>query len=112
VRDVSKEWCLQCGGELVFDPDLVGDTVGGLTRIGWDVCKACGRAWLSKQGMSFEKWKLAGGGRSVETGVGRIRVDGAQDAKALMARIVKLPELELEVARLRKQLASHAEKQP
>lgn len=104
LRDEDLTAC-DCGGDLKFDPDLVGNTCGGLTRIGWNVCVKCGKGWYSSKGTVHEgKWKLAGGGRSVETGVGRIRVDGAKDAEKLMARIAKLPELELEVARLRKQL--------
>jgi hypothetical protein len=97
-----------CGGELRFDPDLIGDTCGGLTRIGWNVCVKCGKGWLAKQGKSHEKWKLAGGGRSVETGIGRIRVDGAVDAEKLMCRIAQLPDLELEVAQLRKRIHAQA----
>lgn len=107
-----SEPCPHCNGVLVFDPDLVGDTCGGLTRIGWDICQNCGRAWLSDQGVSHEgAWRLASGSRSVETGVGRIRVDGAKDTRALMERVAKLPDLELEVARLRKRIAE-LEKQP
>jgi hypothetical protein len=92
-----------CGGELRFDPDIIGETCGGLMLRGWNVCQKCGRAWITKKATSYDgDWKLAGGGRSVETGNGRIRVDGCSDVDALMQRIVKLPDLELEVAQLRK----------
>lgn len=104
--------CADCGGDLEFDPDLVGDTVGGLTLRGWMVCKQCSKAWLAPKGMAvvYEgSWKLASGGRSVETGNGRIRVDGCSDVEALMARIVKLPDLELEVAYLRKNQRTNAD---
>jgi len=99
--------CPDCGGDLKFDPNLVGDTCGGLTLRGWMACQKCGKAWLAPKGMATVydgAWKLAKGGRSVETGNGRIRVDGGSNVEALMARIVKLPELELEVAKLRKEL--------
>lgn len=93
-----------CGGELRFDPDIVGETCGGLTLRGWDVCTKCGSTWIARKGaVPYDaKWKLASGGRSVETGDGRIRVDGCSNTEALMVRIARLPELELEVARLRK----------
>jgi len=93
-----------CGGDLRFDPDIVGDTCGGLTLRGWDVCTKCGQQWLARKGsVPYDAaWKLASGGRSVETGDGRIRVDGCSNTGALMERILRLPELELEVARLRK----------
>lgn len=105
----SKEGVLPgCGGDLRFDPDVVGNTCGGLTLRGWDVCTKCGSQWLARKGaVPYDAaWKLASGGRSVETGDGRIRVDGCSDTGALMARIAKLPELELEVARLRKEVKS------
>lgn len=85
-----------CGHPLVFDPDRVGDTVGGLTRRGWLVCKSCGAGWLSDRGHTVEHWRLANSGRSIETSVGRIRVDGGHDPEALCKRLVRLPELEIE----------------
>lgn len=94
-----------CGAPLVFDPDMVGDTVGGMTRRGWLACKACGKAWITRRGREVENWRVASSGRSVETSVGRIRVDGGHDPAALCARIVKLPDLEVEVERLRRRVA-------
>lgn len=90
--------CPDCKVSLVFDPDLVGETCGGLTLRGWDVCPKCSTAWLAPKGMAvvYEgTWKLSSGSRSVETGNGRIRVDGCSNAEALMKRIVDLPALEL-----------------
>lgn len=100
----APRFCPDCSAMLKFDPTIVGDTVGGLTLRGWDVCMSvlCGKAWLSERAIpAAGEWKLASGGRSVETGQGRIRVDGGTDVETLMARILKLPELELEIARLR-----------
>lgn len=104
AQDDDPTHCFECKAELVFDAACIGTTVGGLTRRGWLVCTGCARGWLSRRGVVHEEWKIAKGGRSVETGDGRIRVDGG-DAVALCARIVQLPALEAEVAELRAKLA-------
>lgn len=100
----APRFCPDCEGLLKFDPKIAGTTVGGLALRGWDVCTnlQCGKGWLSERAIpDAGEWKLASGGRSVETGHGRIRVDGGTEVETLMARILKLPELELEIARLR-----------
>lgn len=102
--------CPRCRGPLVFDPDAVGETCGGLTLIGWMRCDACVRAnrkayWHAGfLGRSHEKWRVSGSGRSVEIGTGRVRIEGHPDPDKVAARIARLPELELEVARLRTRL--------
>jgi hypothetical protein len=68
--DLEKK--IGCGGELKFDPNLVGDTCGGLTRKGWLVCVKCGRGWYSDRGTSYtaigssrkavDPWKQVTGG--------------------------------------------------
>lgn len=100
----TPRYCPDCSTVLQFDADLVGETCGGNSLRGWDVCtnKLCAKAWISEMAMPAEgEWKLAGGGRSIETGEGRIRVDGGDNVEKLMARILRLPGLELEVERLR-----------
>lgn len=87
--------CIGCGaaiGPEQWDPDSEGTTCGGLRVRGGFVCP-CGKSYIGRGSKTAEQWKLAGGGRSVETGIGRIRVDGG-DAVELMKRIVRLPELE------------------
>lgn len=89
--------CPACGGALRFDPLLVGDTVGGLTLRGWDVCTACGKGWhAGRRAVTHEQWKLAGGGLSVDAGHARIRLDGGDHGVKvrLAARIATLPALE------------------
>lgn len=106
--------CEQCKrGTFEWDPDYVGTTVGGLTVRGALVCSECGVGMLSKKHGTkpHEAWKLARGGRSVETGNGRIRIDGG-DAEELCARIVKLPELEAEVAKIREPKSPEVEPKP
>jgi hypothetical protein len=93
-----------CGQPSTFDPNLRGLTCGGLELVGWFVCAVCGVARL-KKGWSKPAdqvfWTLAKGGRSINAGGMRIRVDGQGDVAALMQRLVKLPELEREVETLR-----------
>jgi len=95
-----------CGGALVFDPERVGDTCGGVTTRGCLACEMCGKGWLSRRSRAVESWRMASSGRSVETSVGRIRVDGGVDPEALCARIIRLPDLELEVEALRQRIAA------
>lgn len=103
ARDEHGDYtnCPECGGTLRFDPLLEGETVGGLARAGWLVCvgedgvnHGCGKAWLSRRGVSAEAWRLAKGGRSIDAGGTRIRCEAAPNAERLMARIARLPELE------------------
>jgi len=80
-------------------------TCGGLEVVGWLVCSACGRASLDDRSKSCESvdWKISKGGRSVDAGRFRIRAEGDGDVAALMERIKKLPQLELELEALRSQ---------
>lgn len=99
---MSLDAC-QCGGELRFDPSVIGNTCGGLTLRGWDVCVACGEMWLnSDRAEPAEDWTLAKGGRSVNVGPFRLRCEASTglDVERLMARVVRLPELERALARI------------
>jgi hypothetical protein len=95
---------------MTFDASARGTTCGGLAIAGAAVCASCGIARVCKRSRpaSDVDWKLSKGGRSVDAGEFRVRVEarpgGDGDVAALMARIVRLPELELEVERLREQL--------
>lgn len=83
-----------CGALFIFDPLLEGETCGGLRRIGWLTCSAsCGQTCVSKRGTTAGAWKLAASGRSIDVGGSRLRAEGG-DAAAVLARIVRLPELE------------------
>lgn len=95
--DAELTACHACGGPLTFDPTKVGDTVGGLTLRGWLMC-ACGKGWLTRRAVPAERWRVSSGGRSVETGDGRIRVDGGGNVSSMVARLVRLPDLEETIA--------------
>lgn len=107
-----------CGKPLRFDPEFRGETCGGLALIGWMVCDVCGGVYLAPKTMcrvddgAGAPWRLAKGGRSVECGAIKLRAEGktkGPEVEALMLRIVKLPELEAEVVRLRAALGEVAE---
>jgi len=86
--------CFACGGAVQWAPLHEGKTCGGLLVRGAWVC-ACGEARVGAATRPAEgAWTLAASGRSVETGTGRVRVDGG-DVEGLCARIVRLPTLEL-----------------
>lgn len=102
-RVIRPKDCYDCGGELVFDPEVRGYTCGGLALKGWDVCSKCGKCWLARHGAEECEmpWRLASGDRSVDTGHHRISTRGVgavDDVVALMHRIVRLPELEAALA--------------
>lgn len=94
MSGLEVETCIRCDGPVVFDPVCVGDTCGGVTLRGWDHCAACGKWQLSRRAVPHEVWRVAGSGRSVETGEARIRVDGGGLPELLCARLVMLPRLE------------------
>lgn len=82
-----------CGGAYASDAHLEGETCGGLHRVGWLVCQACGATCVTRRGRTEGAWTLASSGRSVDAGGVRLRGDG-DGAAAVMARLVRLPELE------------------
>lgn len=91
---VKQTEVTECCGELtVWDDEMVGTTCGGIDlRGGWR-CSKCPKTYLGLRSVPHETWRLAKGGRSIETGIGRIRVDGA-DSSELIKRLLRLPELE------------------
>lgn len=93
--DDDRTECSTCGGPLRFDPLVEGTTCGGLAMAGGLVCDGNGcDVLLSRRSIPSEAWKLAGGGRSVDAAGTRIRCEAAPNAEQLMARIVRLPDLE------------------
>jgi hypothetical protein len=99
--------CPTCGAVMAWDPARTGTTCGGLEIAGALVC--CGNvmvSYLSKPADAI-RWSLAKGGRSLNAGGIRVRAEGraGDDVGALMARLLRLPELEIEVERLRAELA-------
>lgn len=94
MSELEVEVCIRCEGPVAFDPVCVGDTCGGVTLRGWDHCAACGTWQLSRRAVPHEVWRVAGSGRSVETGEARIRVEGGGLPELLCARLVMLPRLE------------------
>lgn len=87
-----------CGKPLRFDPLLRGFTCGGLELEGWDVCDVCGKGWIAKRSKPAERWKLNGGGRSIDAHGTRLRAEASGDVQGLMQRIVRLPDLERALA--------------
>ncbi|HEX7095678.1 MAG TPA: hypothetical protein VF183_07330 [Acidimicrobiales bacterium] len=99
--DVAEKMCPDCGAPLRFDPDLIGETCGGVTLRGWNVCTSptCGKGWLSRLGVPAEgEWRLSTNGGSVETGSNRIRMEKRDEM--LAARIRRLPDLERALRRI------------
>lgn len=93
----------ECGKLMAYDPDKRGTTCGGLVVVGAMVCP-CGVVEVCKRSRPADaiEWTLAKGGRSLTAGGIKVRAEKGDDAdiEALMARIVRVPELELELARL------------
>lgn len=94
MSGLEVETCIRCERPVVFDPVCVGDTCGGMTLRGWDRCDACNAWQLSRRAVPHEVWRVAGSGRSVETGEARIRIEGGGLPELLCARLVTLPRLE------------------
>lgn len=92
---------------MTFDASYRGTSSGGLSLVGARVCVPCGAAELCRRSKPADAvdWMLAKGGRSLTAGGIKLRAEagqhGAGEIEALMARIVRVPELELEVERLR-----------
>jgi hypothetical protein len=109
--------CESCGARMVFDPTARGVTCGGLELVGWMHCpKGCGKEDPSRGYLICNKsrsseadgWRLAKSGVSLDAGRFRVRIEAGQhsrgDVAALAARLVRVPELEAEVERLRELL--------
>ena len=89
-----------------WDPEAEGTTCGGLRVRGAWICVVCSSRQIGDETRVAEAWTLTKGGRSIDTGSGRLRLDGGGDkSAALMQRLLRLPELEREVERLRRELA-------
>jgi hypothetical protein len=92
-----------------WDDEARGTTCGGLDVVGAYVCDRCGLRMLGPGTHECESstWRLANSGRSVDAGAVRIRAEGtnAEVIANVMARIVRLPEIEREHARLLERLA-------
>lgn len=117
-RDIygDREHCTTCGTKSVtrgpngtdevpalrWDPELVGDTAGGLQLRGWYVCRVCGATTLSKHRSrpvgSSAAFKISKGGRSLDCGGVRLRAESAPGVVELMTRIARLPDLETAIA--------------
>jgi len=98
----------ECGAIKTFDPVMRGETCGGLQLVGWAVC-ACGATpTITKRARPADalEWKLAKGGRSLTAGAIKVRAEAGngRDIEAVMARIVRVPELEIELEELREML--------
>lgn len=91
-----------CGTPTRWDATHVGTTIGGLVLEGAYICDTCGVALVSRRARPAELWKLAKGGRSIDTGAAKIRAEAGDGVEALMLRLVRLPELERELERLRR----------
>jgi len=109
---VSDDLDTCCGKPLRVDPDLEGETCGGLAVKGALVCDECGAAYVARTITVNAKadataWTLAASGRSLNCGGIRVRAEGKGDAgeiEALMARLAKLPDIERELEILRRRL--------
>lgn len=105
----SESTCDACGELMTFDAERRGTTCGGLSVVGARVC-VCGIVEVCKLSRPADAldWKLAKGGRSLTAGGLKVRAEKGENGdeiEQLMARIVRVPELELEVARLRQLVA-------
>lgn len=107
--DRERARCPADGAPLTFDPTIVGMTVGGLRLRGWLRCDHCGTAWITRRGVpdagggSDGRWRVAAGGRSLDAGGLRLRVDGKgakDDVVTLMARIARMPAFEAALERI------------
>lgn len=99
--------CTSCGAQMTFAADHRATTSGGLAIVGSCACVACGVYLLcrrSKPAAAID-WLLAKGGRSLTAGGIKVRAENSPGVPELMARIVRVPELELEIERLRELLA-------
>lgn len=100
--------CETCGELMVFDPEYRGTTVGGLALIGARACKPCGVYQVCRKSKPADQvdWTISGGGRSLNAGGLRVRAERGEpgQVEALMLRLSKLPQLELEHARQREAL--------
>ena len=98
-----------CDQFMVWVSRLTGRTCGGLHLRGAWLCRRCSSTQICRMSKPYEQWRVTGHqGVSVETSMGRIRIDGPRDtetAQSLAKRIAALPELELEVERLRALIA-------
>lgn len=85
-----------CGRLTTWDSEATGTTCGGLEIRGAWWCRVCLKQFLGSASVPNERWSVVKGGRSIETGIGRIRVEGGPQAEtdALIQRIARLPELE------------------
>lgn len=105
AEDGELARCHECGGPVAFDAEKLGETVGGLRLKGWNYCTHCQVFWISRRGIPTHevgdgddgRWRIAGGGRSLDIGGIRLRPDGKgspQQVKQLMARLSRLPAFE------------------
>lgn len=101
-----------CEQPMLVDTTATGVTQGGLDVVGAMVCSVCGsrmiRKGLTREADASARWSVAGSGRSINCGGIRLRAEGrsGDGVPELMQRLVKLPELEAEVVRLRTELES------
>lgn len=99
----------ECGTLLTFNPEMRGTTCGGLDLVGWMRCETCQGPWLlcnrSKPAAAID-WRIAKGGRSVTAGPIKVRAEKGDNDEiaAVMERIARVPELEIENERLREML--------
>jgi hypothetical protein len=95
VSDDDINACMKCGEALSFDPAARGTTCGGLAVQGALVCP-CGCIYLSRASSPTEDWSLSAGGLSVDVGTTRLRAESgrAEDTRALMLRVARLPDYE------------------
>lgn len=107
----SDEEVCECGGALVFDPTIEGETVGGLHMIGWDVCATCRKAWISRRGVpGGGKWAVASSGRSLVADGVKLRAEAGQgDPRKLLERIARLPDIEAALREIARGAADPAE---
>jgi hypothetical protein len=103
-----EDRCATCGELMTFAADYRGTTVGGLALVGARACVPCGVYEVCRKSKPADAidWTVNKGGRSLDAGGVRVRAERGLpgQVEALMERLVKLPQLELENARQRELL--------
>jgi hypothetical protein len=103
----GAERCPADGAPVRFDANMIGQTCGGLTLRGWNICDHCGGVFVTRRGIphaggdSSGAWSLSAGGRSLNAGSVRLRAEAgpsSDEIRMVMARASRMPGFERALA--------------